>query len=47
MTTTAVSAPVPRQGLANAFGRRQLYKYPDALPRLGYLAIVVLTTIML
>ncbi|MGA2473622.1 MAG: MFS transporter [Acidimicrobiales bacterium] len=47
MTTTAVSAPVPKQGLANAFGRRQLYKYPNTLPRLGYLAIVVLTTIML
>ena len=48
MTTTAVAAPVPaRGGLANAFGRRQLYRYPDTLPRLGYLAIVVLTTIML
>ena len=47
MTTTAVSAPVPKQGLANALGRRQLYKYPDTWPRLGYLSIVVLTTIML
>ncbi len=48
MTTTAVTAPVPgRTGLANAFGRRQLYKYPDTWPRLGYLSIVVLTTIML
>ena len=47
MTTTAVSAPVPKQGLANAFGRRQLYKYPNTVPRLGYLSIVVLTTIML
>ena len=47
MTTAAVSAPVPKHGLANAFGRRQLYKYPDTWPRLGYLAIVVLTTIML
>ena len=48
MTTTTVSAPVPaRHGLANAFGRRQLYKYPDTWPRLGYLSIVVLTTIML
>jgi MFS family permease len=48
MTTTAVTAPVPgRHGLANAFGRRQLYKYPDTWPRLGYLSIVVLTTIML
>jgi MFS family permease len=32
---------------ANAFGKRQLDHYPDTLPRLGYLAIVVLTTIML
>jgi MFS family permease len=48
MSTTAVTTSVPgRHGLANAFGRRQLYKYPDPLPRLGYLAIVVLTTIML
>ena len=28
-------------------GRRQLSRYPDTWPRLGYLAIVVLTTIML
>lgn len=47
MTTTAVSAPVPKRGLANALGKRQLWKYPNTLPRLGYLAIVVLTTIML
>ncbi len=47
MTTTTVSAPVPRRGLANSFGRRQLYKYPDTWPRIGYLSIVVLTTIML
>jgi MFS family permease len=47
MTTTAVSTPVPPRGLANALGRRQLYKYPNTLPRLGYLSIVVLTTIML
>ncbi len=48
MTTTAATAPVPaRAGLANAFGKRQLYKYPDTWPRLGYLSIVVLTTIML
>jgi MFS family permease len=33
--------------MANALGRRQLYHYPDTLPRLGYLSIVVLTTIML
>ncbi len=48
MTTTATAAAIPeRRGLANALWRRQLYKYPDTLPRLGYLAIVVLTTIML
>ncbi len=48
MTTTAPTAAVPEHhGLANALWRRQLYKYPDTLPRLGYLAIVVLTTIML
>jgi MFS family permease len=48
MTTTAETVPSPaRGGLANAFGRRQLYHYPDTLPRIGYLAIVVLTTIML
>jgi MFS family permease len=48
MTTTADTAPAPRPGRwANAFGRRQLHRYPDTLPRIGYLAIVVLTTIML
>ena len=47
MTTAAVSAPVPTGKWANAFGRRQLFKYPNTWPRLGYLAIVVLTTIML
>jgi len=31
----------------HSIGRRQLYKYPNTWPRLGYLAIVVLTTIML
>ena len=41
------SAPVPKRGLANAFGKRQLSSYPNTWPRLGYLAIVVLTTIML
>jgi len=46
MTTTATVAP-PRSKWANAFGRRELYAYPDTWPRLGYLAIVVLTTIML
>ena len=33
--------------MSNALWKRQLYQYPDTLPRLGYLAIVVLTTIML
>ena len=47
MTTTAVHAPVPKKGLANALGKRQLSSYPNTWPRLGYLAIVVLTTIML
>jgi MFS family permease len=47
MTTVAVSAPVPKRRLAHALGKRQLSKYPDTWPRLGYLAIVVLTTIML
>ena len=47
MTTTEVSAPVPKKGMANAFGKRQLSSYPNTWPRLGYLAIVVLTTIML
>ena len=48
MTTASETARVPaRQGWANALGRRQLYKYPNTWPRLGYLSIVVLTTIML
>ena len=48
MTTTAATASVPNPGWwRNALGRRQLHHYPDTLPRLGYLAIVVLTTIML
>ncbi len=45
--STVVTVPEPRRGFANAFGRRQLYRYPDTLPRMGYLGIVVLTTIML
>jgi MFS family permease len=47
MTTTAISGPAPRRGLVNALGKRQLHKYPNTWPRLGYLTIVVLTTIML
>ena len=33
--------------MSNALWKRQLHTYPNTLPRLGYLAIVVLTTIML
>ncbi len=40
-------AAIPKRGLGNALWKRQLYKYPNTWPRLGYLAIVVLTTIML
>ncbi len=48
MTMTAESAAGPTGSrMSNALWKRQLYKYPDTLPRLGYLAIVVLTTIML
>ena len=49
MTTTPTTIRVipSRSRLRKAFGRRQLDHYPDTLPRLGYLAIVVLTTIML
>ena len=47
MTTTAPSAPVPKGGLANALWKRQLSTYPNTWPRIGYLGIVVLTTIML
>jgi MFS family permease len=47
-TTTAAAAPAPpRRWWVNAFVTRRLYHYPDTLPRIGYLAIVVLTTIML
>jgi ACS family D-galactonate transporter-like MFS transporter len=45
--TAAIVAPPTRSWWSNAFGRRQLDHYPDTLPRLGYLSIVVLTTIML
>ncbi len=46
MTTTAGTVP-GRQGLGHALWKRQLTHYPNTWPRLGYLAIVVLTTIML
>jgi MFS family permease len=51
MTTTAETAPVPATSshgrLWDAFVTRQLSRYPDTWPRIGYLSIVVLTTIML
>src|SRR5271165_7092572 len=49
MTTTAGGAPAgpAASRMSNALWKRQLYRYPDTLPRLGYLGIVVLTTIML
>lgn len=47
MTTTTADAAVPKRGLGNALWKRQLHSYPNTWPRLGYLAIVVLTTIML
>jgi MFS family permease len=47
MTTAATSVALSKKGWANAFGKRQLSTYPNRWPRLGYLAIVVLTTIML
>src|ERR1700684_257423 len=47
MTTTAATPPIPKRGFRNAMGKRQLYTYPNTWPRIGYLAIVVLTTIML
>ena len=46
MTTTAGTVP-GRRGLGHALWKRQLTHYPNTWPRLGYLAIVVLTTIML
>ncbi len=48
MTVVTAEAPgVHPRGLRNALGRRQLHTYPKTIPRLGYLAIVVLVTIML
>ena len=48
MTTASETVRVPaRRTLGNALWKRQLYRYPDTLPRMGYLSIVVLTTIML
>ncbi len=47
MTAVTAEAGTHSRGLRNALGRRQLYTYPKTLPRLGYLGIVVLVTIML
>ena len=48
MTTASETVRDPaRHSLGNALWKRQLYRYPDTLPRIGYLSIVVLTTIML
>jgi MFS family permease len=48
MTVTTAAQPASHpSGLRNALGKRQLYSYPDTIPRLGYLGIVVLVTIML
>jgi MFS family permease len=47
-TTTATTDPVPDQRWwVKAFVTRRLDRYPDTWPRIGYLSIVVLTTIML
>src|SRR5664280_2009648 len=46
--TATVDAPVSDAGrLWKALGSRQLSTYPKTIPRLGYLGIVTLTTIML
>ena len=48
MTTASETVRDPaRHSLDNALWKRQLYRYPNTLPRIGYLSIVVLTTIML
>jgi MFS family permease len=47
-TTTATTEPVREERWwYKAFVTRRLDRYPDTWPRIGYLAIVVLTTIML
>src|SRR5664279_2120497 len=48
MPVATAVAPVPDHGgFLKGLGRRQLYTYPRTIPRLGYLGIVTLTTIML
>jgi MFS family permease len=47
-TTMATTEPAPdERWWVKAFVTRRLDRYPDTLPRIGYLSIVVLTTIML
>jgi MFS family permease len=47
-TTTAATEPVSEERWwYKAFVTRRLDRYPDTWPRIGYLSIVVLTTIML
>jgi MFS family permease len=47
-TTTATTDPVgDERWWVKAFVTRRLDRYPDTWPRIGYLSIVVLTTIML
>jgi MFS family permease len=47
-STTATAEPVPEERWwVKRFVTRRLDRYPDTLPRIGYLSIVVLTTIML
>ncbi len=47
-TTTATTEPSrDERWWVKAFVTRRLDRYPDTLPRIGYLSIVVLTTIML
>ena len=47
VVATAEVANMRHGGLWNALGNRQLRTYPKTIPRLGYLGIVTLTTIML
>lgn len=48
MTMTTVGQPDPASGrTSNMRSWRQLQRYPATLPRFGYLAVVVLTTIVL
>jgi MFS family permease len=48
MTVTGVELTGSHSGrLRDAFGKRQLSTYPETIPRLGYLGIVVLVTITL